>query len=43
MKTVDIIFGIFFFVVYNTLIFGFGYNVGFNDAIDKMKKVKSRK
>lgn len=43
ITTVDVIFAIFFFVVYTIIIFGLGYNTGFDDAIDKMKKVRNGK
>lgn len=43
MSKVDLIFAIFFFVVYNIVVFTHGYNVGFNAAIDQMKKVRNRK
>jgi hypothetical protein len=43
MRTVDLLFFLFLFVCYSTLVFGFGYNMGFDDAIEQMKKVRNRK
>lgn len=43
MSRADVVLAIFLFFCYSVGIFGFGYNVGFNSAIEQMKKVRNRK
>ncbi len=35
--------GLFLFVVYTIALFAVGYTVGYNNAIDDMKKVRTKK
>lgn len=43
MTTIDAFFIVFMFVCYSTFLFGVGYNIGFDAAIDQMKKVRNGK